>query len=179
MNVHCMQTHSGKIVDLSRFSEEDICEEDICHALAHIVRFTGHIKASYSVAQHSLMVSDLCPDEYRLWGLLHDASEAYLGDVSTPLKSLLPEYAEIEGRVQRIIAGRFGLPWPIPKEVKVADREALMVEKRDLFDVHREWIGEFLPGKDMSVKVVMSPSLAKFVFQERLSQLTGGPDGQR
>jgi hypothetical protein len=167
-----MQTHSGRIVDLSRLCEDDICEDDICHALAHIVRFTGHIKASYTVAQHSLMVSDLCPEQHRLWGLLHDASEAYLGDVSTPLKSLLPEYSEIEFRVQRMIACRFGLPWPIPKEVKAADREALMVEKRDLFDVQREWIGQVAPGSDQSVKVVMSPSLAKWVFQERLKQLS-------
>lgn len=173
MNVHCMQTFSGKIIDLSRICEDDISVEDICHSLAHINRFTGHSLVGYSVAQHSLMVSDLCPEEYRLWGLLHDASEAYLGDVSTPLKSLLPEYAEIEGKVQRIIAGRFNLPWPIPKEVKVADREALMVEKRELFSVRREWLGEVQPPASMTVGAVMSPSLAKWVMFERFKQLKG------
>ena len=173
MNVHCMQTHTGRIIDLSRICEEDIVFEDICHSLSYINRFTGHADIGYSVAQHSLMVSDLCPDEHRLWGLMHDASEAYLGDVSTPLKSLLPEYAEIEGRVQRMIAGRFGLPWPMPKEVKVADREALMVEKRDLFTVKREWLGEVEPPSSMTVGAVMSPSLVKWVMNERFNQLKG------
>lgn len=173
MNIHCMQTHTGRIVDLSRICEDDIDWDDINHALAHINRFTGHSVIAYSVAQHSLMVSDLCPEEHRLWGLLHDASEAYLGDVSTPLKSLLPDYAEIEGRVQRMIAGRFGLPWPIPKEVKVADREALMVEKRDLFSVQRDWVGQTEAPSNLTVGAVMSPSLVKFVMNERFNQLKG------
>lgn len=171
MNAHCMQTYSGRIVDLSGFSEDDIHIEDIAHALSQIVRFTGHITKPYTVAQHSVLVSRLCPGEHALWGLLHDASEAYLGDVSTPLKSLLPEYREIEGRVQREIAGRFGLPWPIPTEVKEADRQALMMEKRGLFASQVPWPGEFETDPS-SVTEVLDPLCAKWVFLSRLEELS-------
>jgi 5'-deoxynucleotidase YfbR-like HD superfamily hydrolase len=170
MNAHCMQTYSGRVVDLSRFSEEDIHIEDIAHALSQIVRFTGHITKPYTVAQHSVLVSRLCPEEHALWGLLHDASEAYLGDVSTPLKSLLPEYREIEGRVQREIAGRFGLPWPMPASVKDADRRALMQEKRGLFSKQIEWPGE--DDSSETVTTVLDPVCAKWVFIARLEELT-------
>lgn len=171
MNVHCMQTYSGKVVDLSRFSEDDIHIEDIAHALSQIVRFTGHITKPYTVAQHSVLVSTLCPKEHALWGLLHDASEAYLGDVSTPLKSLLPQYREIEGRVQREIAGRFGLCWPMPPEVKEADRAALIAEKRALFSHQVPWPGESDPGERAVVRGVLDPFAAKCVFQTMLEEL--------
>lgn len=170
MNAHCMQTFSGRVVDLSRFSEDDVFVDDIAHALSQIVRFTGHITEPYTVAQHSVLVSGLCPDEHALWGLLHDASEAYLGDVSTPLKSLLPQYREIEGRVQREIAGRFGLPWPIPEEVKAADRKALMLEKRTLFADQMPWPGETdEPGE---LVAVLPSAHAKELFLARLQELT-------
>lgn len=155
MNVHCMQTHTGRVVDLSRFSEEDICVEDIAHALSQIIRFTGHAKVPYSVAQHSLLVAEIAPPEHRLWALLHDASEAYLGDVASPLKTLLPQYRELEEKFQKVIAGRFGLPWPIPEEVKHADRVALMTEKRDLLLVQHEWPGGFDPEVPLRIANVL------------------------
>lgn len=170
MNAHCMQTYSGKVVDLSRFSEDDINVEDIAHALSQIVRFTGHITQPYAVAQHSVLVSGLCPSEHALWGLLHDASEAYLGDVSTPLKTLLPQYREIEGRVQREIAGRFGLCWPMPDVVKAADRRALMIEKAALFSVHVPWPGEVREPWELGE--VLLPARAKELFLDRLEELS-------
>jgi hypothetical protein len=85
MNATTMQTYTGKLIDLANFSEEDVRLPDISHALSLISRFTGHSKCPYSVAQHSVMVSRLTLPENALWGLLHDASEAYLGDVATPL----------------------------------------------------------------------------------------------
>ena len=171
MNAHCMQTHSGRVVDLSKLSEDDIDIKDIAHALAHLVRFTGHANRPYSVAQHSMLVADLCPDEHRLWGLMHDASEAYLGDVSTPLKSLLPDYREIEERTQKIIAGRFGLCWPMPSDVKIADREALMIEKMDLFDKAIPWPGDFPPRHNKQVRSVLNAESAKWLFVEMFKEL--------
>lgn len=173
MNHHCMQTHSGRIVDLTRFSEEDILIEDISHALSHIVRFTGHARVPYTVAQHSLLVADLVPPADRLWGLLHDASEAYLGDVASPLKSLLPDYRQIEEKFQKVIAGRFGLPWPMPETVKFADRVALMAEKRDLMLARQEWPGQFDPGEAVSVRDIQDPWQAELALRTAIKECCG------
>lgn len=139
MNATTMQTYTGKLVDLANFREDDVRLPDISHALSIINRFTGHSKCPYSVAQHSVMVSNLCQPEHALWGLLHDASEAYLGDVATPLKNVLPGYRELEEHVQRTIARVFHLPWPMPAAVKEADLRALMGEKRDLITGSINW----------------------------------------
>jgi 5'-deoxynucleotidase YfbR-like HD superfamily hydrolase len=139
MNATTMQTYTGRLIDLAHFSEEDVRLPDISHALSLINRFTGHSKCPYSVAQHSVMVSRITQPENALWGLLHDASEAYLGDVATPLKNLLPGYRELEERVQRTIARVFRLSWPMPPDVKQADLRALMAEKRDLISCSHDW----------------------------------------
>jgi hypothetical protein len=104
-----------------------------------INRFTGHTTVPYTVAQHSVVVSKLVPPEDSMWGLLHDASEAYLGDIATPLKSFLPDYMQLERHVQRTIAKKFGLKWPMPESVKVADRRALIHEKTKLLSVQHDW----------------------------------------
>lgn len=139
MNATTMQTYTGKLVDLSNFSEADVRLPDISHALSLINRYTGHTIAPYSVAQHSVMVSQLCDPEDAAWGLLHDASEAYLGDVARPLKAMLPDYVELEHHVQRTIGKHFGLSWPIPESVKIADSRALLAEKRVLLSVDHDW----------------------------------------
>jgi 5'-deoxynucleotidase YfbR-like HD superfamily hydrolase len=139
MNATTMQTYTGKFVDLANFKEEDVRLPDISHALSILNRFTGHSKCPYSVAQHSVMVSRLVDDKHALWGLMHDASEAYLGDVATPLKNILPGYRELEEHVQKTIARVFALPWPMPPEVKHADLRALMGEKRDLIGSDASW----------------------------------------
>lgn len=139
MNATTMQTFTGKLIDLTNFREDDVRLADISHALSIINRFTGHSRCPYSVAQHSVMVSRLTPQELALWGLMHDASEAYLGDMATPLKSMLPGYRELEEHVQRVIARVFHLEWPMPPAVKTADLRALMAEKRDLIPCAHDW----------------------------------------
>lgn len=139
MNATTMQTFTGKLIDLTRFTVDDVRLPDIAHALSIINRFTGHSKVPYSVAQHSVMVSRLVHPDHALWGLMHDASEAYLGDVARPLKAMLPAYKELEQHVQQTIAKAFYLRWPIPDEVKLADNRALMAEKRDLVPGDHDW----------------------------------------
>jgi hypothetical protein len=108
--------------------------EDIAHALAHQCRFGGHASRFYSVAEHSVHVSQLCLPEHALWGLLHDASEAYLVDLPRPLKQL-PEFAayrEAERRLQRAVAVRFGLSEEQPASVTEADDTMLWIEAHSL-----------------------------------------------
>lgn len=122
-------THSGINFNLLNPDLDLIDIEDIAHALAHLCRFTGHSKHFYSVAHHSILVSSLVPAEHRLEALLHDAAEAYIGDVSSPLKAQLPGYREIEHRIEAAIRQRFGLPAELSPYVKAADLQMLAAEK--------------------------------------------------
>lgn len=166
-----MQTYTGKLVDLADFTEEDVRLPDISHALSLLNRFTGHSKSPYSVAQHSVLVSRLVPERYAMWGLLHDASETYLGDVATPLKAILADYRELEGHVQRVIARKFGLVWPMPPEVKDADLQALLAEKRDLLTADHDWGIGATP-----TKIPVQPcgwQEAKKLFEWRFKEIAG------
>lgn len=105
---------SGTYFDPLNPRVEDVHLADIAHGLAHICRYGGHVASFYSVAEHSLHVSaqvwrTFGDKEVALAALLHDATEAYIGDVVRPLKNLLPEYKEIEHRLARVIEQKFGL----------------------------------------------------------------------
>ena len=105
--------------------------EEIAHALAHLCRFNGHCREFYSVAQHSVIVSRLAGQGHSMGGLFHDAGEAYLGDVTTNLKQLLPNYKRITADVEAWLVNTTG--YDIHSfEVKYADLQALGMEKRDL-----------------------------------------------
>ena len=125
-------THSGRQVNLlnPQYSQIDI--SDIAHGLAYQCRFNGQTSRFYSIAQHSLMVASILPDHLKLAGLLHDAAEAYVGDVVQPLKMLLPDYQAIENRFTQAIGQRFGVDLDHHPEIKQADLIALATEKRDL-----------------------------------------------
>jgi hypothetical protein len=131
---HWIQTFSGRLVHVFRpeLESNEYVIEDIAHALANICRFTGHLRTFYSVAQHSVLVSYLCPPELALAGLLHDASEAYCNDMASPLKSALPDYKNLEDGLERAIYQAFDLPFPKHPMVKRADSIALATEARDL-----------------------------------------------
>lgn len=122
------QTFSGKKIDFLNPDPEQIVIEDIAHALSLQNRFNGHTKAPYSVAQHSLMVMRHCPEGSELEGLMHDASEAYMSDLVSPLKALCPDYRVIEGRLAKVINDKFSLT----SNVKSIDLRALATERRDL-----------------------------------------------
>jgi len=108
--------------------------EDIAHALSHLCRFNGHCNKFYSVAQHSVIVSRLCPEAYALEGLLHDATEAYCGDLIRPIKKFLPSFKEIEDRIEKAVWKKFKLckNKRCMSAVKNADNIALVTEARDL-----------------------------------------------
>lgn len=172
-----IQTRSGTRFDLLDPRPEMIDISDIGHALSHLCRFTGHVSRFMSVAEHSVMVSNLVPAQDALAGLLHDATEAYVGDVARPLKQLLPDYKVIEDRIWLVIAERFSLDPQLPASVKEADNISLMWERRDLLagsaDAWREWVPEHLVVRipEQPVKG-LDPEAAATAFRQRFAELT-------
>ena len=121
--------------------EPDI--DEIAHALSQINRFTGHTRVPYSVAEHSCRVASLLPAELQLAGLLHDASEAYLGDMASPLKHH-PFFGDAYRAAERALMSRIDETFRVRTDhdlVHHADRRMLATEKRDLLpDVPGEWL---------------------------------------
>lgn len=122
---NCIRTVSGRYVNLLDPDPETIDIEDIAYAQAHTPRFGGHLPAPYTVAEHSMEVARMVPTRQ---ALLHDASEAYLCDLPSPLKAMVPDYRAIEERMMHAIARRFGFPWPASDALKAADHIALQEE---------------------------------------------------
>ena len=116
-------TFTGRKVCPLAMRVEDICLEDIAHALSMKCRYTGHVRHFYSVAQHSTMMSILDLPGPKDWRLLHDAAEAYLPDIASPIKRFFPIMVDAEHHIERCIAERFGLPDydTCHKLVKIAD----------------------------------------------------------
>ena len=132
-----IQTYTGKQFWPLDPRPEDIDLVDVAHALSQQCRFSGHTNVFFSVAQHSVNVAEYLkreehPLETQRWGLLHDASEAYVVDVPRPMKRMLPDYIAAENVVQSIIANRFDLCWPMPEAVHHADNVMLASEAKYL-----------------------------------------------
>jgi len=145
--------------------------EDIAHGLAMTCRFAGQCPRFYSVAEHSVHVSNIVPPEFAFAGLMHDAAEAFLGDVSRPLKGLLPEYKAIENRVEWSIFDRFGVVGAWSLEVKEADNIMLATEQKRLLHNDDDW--EVLRGvriADVQIEC-LDPERARSAFLSRFLEL--------
>lgn len=159
---------------------EEITIEDIAHALSNICRFTGHVRTFYSVAEHSVRVSWACEIENAMWGLLHDASEAYLSDISRPMKRTSDFgklYMEAEQVLMSTICAKFGLPPECPADVKLSDNRMLVTEKRDLLGpCNRQWEKQDVAVKPYEGRIIpQSPETAERLFLERFRQIGTKP----
>lgn len=150
----------------------DYCIEDIAHALSNICRFTGHCNQFYSVAQHSMIVSELVSRKYAVWGLMHDASEAYITDIARPLKHLgaFFDYRKLEKRTMNAICKKFGIEGDEPQEVKDYDALILRNEAKCLKLLTKEWHHYALPDMGMTI-VPMLPEDAEKAFLKRWNTL--------
>lgn len=163
-------TNSHRLINLLNPTEESINIDDIAHALSHICRFGGHCNLFYSVAQHSILVAHLVPEEYRLAALLHDAQEAYLGDVIAPLKHLLNgTYQTLEHNFETIIQKKFGLENTefSKKIIKQADVQALELEHEALIKNEPGKLIEIMEEMKIIVnnKFVYDANMAKKLFK--------------
>jgi 5'-deoxynucleotidase YfbR-like HD superfamily hydrolase len=128
-----IQTHTNKKFDLANPTPDMFDIEDIAHALSNICRYTGHVSTFYSVAQHCFLAYTLIDPKYRRDALLHDLSEAYLNDIASPLKALIPAYGILETRIMNIAAQRFTFTFPLPHQVHEIDLRLLQTERLQLF----------------------------------------------
>ena len=167
-----MQTYTGKKFWPLKPNPEDVCIEDIAHSLSLLCRYNGQCNEFYSVAQHSVFVSQL---ELSLEALLHDAPEAYMGDVITPLKIFLPFVKRIERNLERTIFQHFGIETYDKKAIKHADKIALYTETRDnMSPPPEEWkdarkYTHLLPPERI---IPLGPKESEILFLERYQELT-------
>ena len=144
--------------------------EDIAHALSNICRFGGHTREFYSVAQHSVAVSLRVPAELRVPALLHDAAEAYLGDIPRPLKTQfeLHEYCDAESYLLECIFRQLRVPWPSDEawtRIKQADNEMLDIEQRDLMPDTDWWEKKPLPHEPTITPMLPTDARLWFLMQ--------------
>lgn len=155
-------TIEGEYFDFINPEKSRYSIEGIAHSLARLCRFTGHVPTHLSVAQHCVVVSELCSPPHAFGALMHDAAEAFTGDLSGPLKRLLrtmsPAWDSVEQRVESDVMRRFGVPYPFHPAIKLADMTALAWEQRDIRGAgHHDW----------SVTRGIEPPESKLVALER------------
>lgn len=162
---------SGAWFDFCAPADSEFTVDDIAHGLANICRYSGQCSRFYSVAEHSLLVSDTATG-FEFEALLHDAAEAFLGDITRPLKQMLPEYKRIEAEVERAILERFGVQWPLPPQIKQADLRVLAAEQRQIMPEGTDgWVRGQKVEPALVVVQHLSPDEAKRRFLQRFDEL--------
>lgn len=120
---------SGGQFNYNNPEESDVCLEDLAGALSNICRFSGHLPAFYSVAQHLVNTSRIVDSSIAYDALMHDTAEAFTNDLPTPLKWAFPVFKTLEEKIEAAMADKFGFNYPYPDGVKKADTEMLILEK--------------------------------------------------
>ena len=185
-----IQTVKGRRFYMSH-PEFDI--DEMAHALGMQCRFTGHVRKFYSVAEHCVLASRMVQDHPDIFGLpatpyealMHDAHEAYVSDIASPWKALIPDYRTMEGNLELKMRRFYGLSDKISGGVKLADWVMLFIEAKSLFPagISDDWL---VPSEDFrsimeplaaSCKYTPQnwhPELAAIYFRERYHALRNG-----
>ena len=165
-----IEIFSGKLINPLNLKEDDIDIVDVAHSLSNQCRFSGHCKFHYSVALHSYYVSQMCSDENKLWGLMHDLSESYIIDIPSPIK-ILPEfrfYREIENNIQNLACNKFGLPQKMPKEVNIIDKRMSATEMFQIMNTF--YPNGYIKFDDVKIEE-LSPEQTKKLFLDQFYRL--------
>lgn len=159
----CIRTFSGKYVNVFEPTSNMICIEDIAHALSHQCRFAGHTYKFYSVAEHSVLCSNFVLDskQHAFAALMHDASEAFLVDIPSPIKKRLLNYKELEDNLMALIAKKYGFQFPFHPNIKEIDEKMLQAE----------WETVVLKGGGYRFIKAHDPATAKQLFLNKFNQL--------
>lgn len=160
-----------ELIDLDSMGLDRVSIEDIAHSLSNLCRWTGHTRTFYSVAEHSVRVCRRLRDIgsiYERQGLLHDAHEAIVGDVSSPIKAMIgPVWDPLESRAKAAVERRFRV-FGHPEDVQDADLALLATEHRDL--MHGD--GSWLTHPPLRERIVpWSPDKAKREFLDECTRL--------
>lgn len=159
--------------DYKDMQSKNICIDDIAHALSMLCRFNGHTNHFYSVAQHSVVVSEnvLQMPHRAMQGLLHDATEAYIGDMPAPLKRLIPSFKDFEDSLWKVIADKYSMPHELHPDIHRVDKRACLTEARDLMGVTGHDWGLGVKPLDIETIQPLSPAVAKQQFLNRYHEL--------
>lgn len=186
-----LPTHSRGMIDYSNPAKSQFTVADIAMGLGKACRYAGQCEGFFSVAQHSIMVSEFVPKQFAMDGLMHDGSEAFMCDLPTMLKAMLPDYKRIEKQVQAAINDYFGIAHPdhpiIHPLVKQADSLVLMLEMKaftdrpiDMNQLRLKWdqleeISGFEFNRDylnLSVADQLDHQQASLAFLERFDEVS-------
>jgi hypothetical protein len=169
---------SGAILHYDHPETSDVTIDDLASALSNVCRFSGHLPCFYSVAQHLVNTSYIVPPEHAFDALMHDTAEAFTNDIPTPLKWTFPEFKVIESKIEGGMSKLFNFNYPYPAEVKLADTQMLLIEKKYIKNDTNVWPDyegyEYEHLVDLVHLEPWQPRRAKREFLERYEELKGG-----
>ncbi len=167
---------SGGMFDYHNPGKSSISIEDIARPLANNCRFAGHLPRHYSIAQHAVNVSRLVPAGFEFTGLMHDTSEAFTNDITTPLKQVIPGFKDLETSIETEMSRQFRFQFPLPDCVKLADLQMLLLEKEEIKRDFNHWAvldGVTVTPEERARVCLdpLTPDQAYHLFMERFYEL--------